>query len=244
MKRLRISAEFLQCLLMVMLLLATTLHSGEAAPGLQAIPPMTARVKDMTNTLSDTEKQTLEKKLTAFETRKGSQIAVLIVPTTQPEAVEQYALRVASQWKLGRKKIDDGVLLLVAKEDRNVRIEVGYGLEGSLNDATCKQLISDFILPAFRQGNYYEGIDVAVSNMIRVIDGEPLSKPAAKATETGWDLFFLLLPFGIVFALLFAGGFWPGVLWAIFTLGSGRSNGNGFKGGGGGFGGGGASGRW
>ncbi|MCE2680758.1 MAG: TPM domain-containing protein [Burkholderiales bacterium] len=241
----RLTVEFFQCLLMVLLLLVTTIEPSIGAPALQPIPPMTARVKDLTGTLSDSQKQALEKKLTEFETRKGSQIAVLMLGTTQPEAIEQYALRVASQWKLGRKKVDDGVLLVVAKEDRNVRIEVGYGLEGPLNDATCKRLISDFVLPSFRQGNYYEGIDVAVTNMIRVIDGEPLAKPAVKAAETGLDLFFLLLPFGVIFILLLAGGFWPGVLWAIFTLGSGRSsNGNGFKGGGGGFGGGGASGRW
>jgi uncharacterized protein len=238
--------DFFQCLLMVLLLLATTVETSATATTLQPVPPMTTRIKDLTNTLSESQKQTLEKKLTDFETRKGSQIAVLMLPSTQPEAIEQYALRVASQWKLGRKKVDDGVLLVVAKEDRNVRIEVGYGLEGALNDAICKRLISEYVLPSFKQGNYYEGIDSVVTNMIRVIDGEPLARPTAKAAETGWDLFFLLLPFVIVFILLFAGGFWPGVLWAIFTLGSGRSNnnGNGFKGGGGGFGGGGASGRW
>jgi uncharacterized protein len=244
MKSARIGVEFLLRMLMVLLLFSTTVQTSQSANSLQPIPPMTGRIKDLTGTLTEPQRLSLEKKLMEFETRKGSQIAVLLVQTTQPESIEQYALRVASQWKLGRKKVDDGALLLVAKEDRNVRIEVGYGLEGALNDATCKQLISDFILPSFSQGKYFEGLDKATDNMIKVIDGEPLSKPVAKTPETGWDVFFLLLPFGLVFLLLLAGGFWPGLLWVVFTLGSGRSNNNGFKGGGGGFGGGGASGRW
>src|SRR3990172_11998317 len=94
-----------------------------------AVPPLTARVTDLTGTLTPAQRDTLERELQAFESRKGSQIAVLIVPTTRPEAIEQYSLRVAETWKLGRKGVDDGVLLLVAKDDRELRIEVGYGLE-------------------------------------------------------------------------------------------------------------------
>src|SRR5262245_53146357 len=114
-----------------------------------AIPSLTGRVIDQTGTLSPAEIATLDQQLTAFEERKGSQIAVLIVPTTAPEALSQYALRVVEQWKLGRKNVDDGALLIVAKNDRRIRIEVGYGLEGALNDATSRRIIDEVIGPKF-----------------------------------------------------------------------------------------------
>ncbi|HET6492660.1 MAG TPA: TPM domain-containing protein, partial [Burkholderiales bacterium] len=112
-----------------------------------AIPPLTARVTDLTGTLSAAQRTALEERLAAFEAKKGSQVAVLLVPTTQPETIEQYAIRVAEQWKLGRKGVDDGVLLLVAMQDRTVRIEVGYGLEGALPDATAKRIVEEYIVP-------------------------------------------------------------------------------------------------
>ena len=143
-----------------------------------AVPPLTGRVTDQTATLSAEQKTNLEQKLQTFEARKGSQLAVLIVPTTAPETIEQYALRVAEQWKLGRKKIDDGAILVVAKSDRALRIEVGYGLEGVLNDATSKRIISEIITPQFKQGDFNGGITAGVDQIIRVIDGEIL--PAAK----------------------------------------------------------------
>lgn len=142
-----------------------------------AVPPLGARVTDQTATLSSEQKATLEQTLQAFEKLKGSQIAVLIVPSTEPETIEQYALRVAEQWKLGRTKVDDGALLVVAKNDRTLRIEVGYGLEGALNDATSKRIISEVIVPRFREGDFYGGISAGVERMIRVIDGEPLPEP-------------------------------------------------------------------
>ncbi|HEY0219052.1 MAG TPA: YgcG family protein [Afipia sp.] len=142
-----------------------------------AVPPLTGRVVDLTSTLSPDEAASLEQKLKDFEGRKGSQIEVLIVPTTQPEAIEQYSLRVAEQWKLGRKKVDDGALLLVAKDDRKLRIEVGYGLEGALNDATSKRIIDEIITPRFRSGDFSGGIDAGVDRMIKVVDGEPLPAP-------------------------------------------------------------------
>jgi uncharacterized protein len=145
-----------------------------------AVPPLTGRVTDQTATLSAEQKTVLEQTLQAFETRKGSQLAVLIVPTTTPETIEQYALRVAEQWKLGRKKIDDGAVLVVAKDDRALRIEVGYGLEGALNDATSKRIISEIITPRFKQGDFYGGITAGVDQIIRVIDGEPLPEPSGK----------------------------------------------------------------
>ncbi len=114
-----------------------------------AVPPLTTRVTDLTGTLSPSQRDELENQLRDFESRKGSQIAVLIVPTTQPETVEQYSLRVAETWKLGRKGVDDGVLLLIAKDDHTMRIEVGYGLEGAIPDAVAKRVISEIIIPFF-----------------------------------------------------------------------------------------------
>jgi uncharacterized protein len=153
------------------------LLSAGAALAEVPVPPLTARVVDQTGTLSAAEIQALDRKLAEFETRKGSQIAVLLVPTTEPETVEQYALRVAEQWKLGRKDVDDGILLLVAKEDRALRIEVGYGLEGAVNDAIASRVIREVIVPLFKHGSYYAGIDAGVDRLIRTVDGEPLPEP-------------------------------------------------------------------
>ena len=152
------------------------------------VPPLTGRVTDQTATLTAEQKAALEQTLQAFEARKGSQIAVLIVPTTAPETIEQYALRVAEQWKLGRKKVDDGAVLVVAKNDRALRIEVGYGLEGALNDATSKRIISEIIVPRFKQGDFYGGITAGTDQIIRVIDGEPLPEPKGKPTGDTADI--------------------------------------------------------
>ena len=160
--------------------LAFTLCWSFIAGAQIAVPPLTGRFTDQTATFSAEQKAALEQTLQAFEARKGSQLAVLIVPTTAPEAIEQYALRVAEQWKLGRKKVDDGALLIVAKNDRALRIEVGYGLEGALNDATSKRIISDIITPRFKQGDFYGGITAGVDQIIRVIDGEPLPRPSGQ----------------------------------------------------------------
>ncbi|MBY0381895.1 MAG: YgcG family protein [Xanthobacteraceae bacterium] len=142
-----------------------------------AVPPLTARVIDQTGTLTPDQTANLEQKLKDFEARKGSQIAVLIVPTTQPEDIAQYSIRVVDQWKLGRKGIDDGALLIVAKNDHRLRIEVGYGLEGALNDATSNRIISEIITPKFKEGDFAGGIGDGVDRMIGVIDGEPLPAP-------------------------------------------------------------------
>ena len=143
------------------------------------VPPLAGRVTDQTATLTAEQKAALEQTLQAFEARKGTQIAVLIVPTAAPETIEQYSLRVAEQWKLGRKKVDDGAVLVVAKNDRALRIEVGYGLEGALNDATSKRIISETITPRFKEGDFNGGITAGVDRMIRVIDGETLPAPTA-----------------------------------------------------------------
>ena len=161
-------------------LLAFTLCGSFLAGAQVPVPPLTGRVTDQTATLSAEQKAALEQTLQAFEARKGSQLAVLIVSTTAPETIEQYALRVAEQWKLGRKKVDDGAVLVVAKTDRTLRIEVGYGLEGALNDATSKRIISEIITPRFKQGDFYGGITAGADQIIRVIDGEPLPQPSGK----------------------------------------------------------------
>ena len=145
-----------------------------------AVPALSGRVVDQTGTLNRDQKAALEQTLQAFEARKGSQVAVLLVPTTEPETIEQFSLRVAEQWKLGRKKVDDGALLIVAKNDRTLRIEVGYGLEGALSDLVAKRIVSDVIVPRFKQQDFAGGISAGVDQMIRVIDGEALPAPAAR----------------------------------------------------------------
>ena len=168
------------------------------------VPHLSARVMDLTGTLTANEAQTLEQTLRTFESNKGGQIAVLIVPTTEPETIEQYGIRVAEQWKLGRKGVDDGAILIVAKNDRTLRIEVGYGLEGVLNDATCKRIISEIIVPRFRQGDFFGGVTDGVNRMIQVIQGEPLPEPSASPAMDAKDLRPFAL-FVLVAALVIGG---------------------------------------
>ena len=148
-----------------------------AAQDLQPVPKLAAHVTDLTGTLTAGQQTALEQKLSAFEAAKGTQLAVLVVPTTQPEEIEQYSIRVVDEWKLGRKGVDDGALLLVAKDDHKVRIEVGRGLEGVLTDALSNRIIDETIKPEFRQGNFYGGIDAGLDRMMKVIQGEPLPPP-------------------------------------------------------------------
>jgi uncharacterized protein len=198
------------------LLLALLLPLAAAAAD---IPPLKARVTDLTATLNAQQGQALEQTLAEFEARKGAQIAVLLVPTTQPETVEQYAVRVQESWKLGRKGVDDGVLLVVAKNDRKLHIEVGYGLEGILPDAIGKRIIEDDIVPRFKEGDFYGGIRAGVDRVMRVVEGEKLPPPIARThpAAEGFDLGGWLVP---LFFLVLIGGT---VLRAIFgrTLGSG-----------------------
>ena len=160
------------------LLLTCALGWSVLAGAQVPVPPLTGHVTDLTGTLTMEQKTALEQTLTAFEARKGSQLAVLMLASTAPEEIEQYALRVAEKWKLGRKKVDDGAILVVAKDDRAVRIEVGYGLEGALNDLTSKRIISEIILPRFKQQDFNGGVAAGVDQMIRVVDGEPLPAPS------------------------------------------------------------------
>lgn len=165
--------------LFVMLLLASNLAHAE----LVAIPELKSRITDLTQTLSADQQTQLDAKLAAFEQQKGSQIAVLILPTTQPEDIAQYSIRVVEKWKIGREKIDDGILVLVAKDDRKIRIEVGYGLEGAIPDLTAKRVINEIISPQFKQGNFYGGLDAGVDKLIGLINGEALPEPKASAAS-------------------------------------------------------------
>ena len=149
-----------------------------AAQALQPVPPLTGRVVDLTGSLNPEQSAGLDARLRDFEHRKGSQLAILIVPATQPEAIEQFSIRVAEQWKVGRKNIDDGAILVIAKNERTLRIEVGYGLEGVLNDATCKRIIDDLIVPYFKNADFYGGISAGIDAMMKAIDGEPLPEPS------------------------------------------------------------------
>ena len=179
------------------------------AQQLQPVPALERRVTDLTGTLSAAQQEQLEARLAAFEAQKGSQIAVLLVPTTEPETIEQYAIRVAEQWQLGRKGVDDGALLLVAIGDRNLRLEVGYGLEGVLPDVIAKRIVSDVITPYFRQGDYFGGLSAGVERIIGVVEGEPLPEP-----DRDWRgdvaLGEAMLPLLLIFAVL-GGGLFRGI---------------------------------
>jgi uncharacterized protein len=164
-----------------------------------AVPPLTHRVTDLTATLDAQQMQTLESRLVDFEAKKAAQLAVLIVPTTEPEAIEQFGIRVVEAWKLGRKGVDDGALLLIAKDDHTLRIEVGYGLEGVLNDATAHRIINEIIVPHFKRGDFYSGIESGLAAMIQVVNGEPLPPPRRAAASGKFDIESLLfIAFGLV----------------------------------------------
>lgn len=181
-------------ILACVLAMGWTVAGGAVVP----VPPLQSRVTDLTSTLTPDQSRQLEELLGAFEARKGAQIAVLLVPTTQPETIEQYGLRVAEQWKLGRKGVDDGALLLVAKDDRTLRIEVGYGLEGVLPDAIAKRIISEIITPAFRNGDFAGGIAAGAQRLIAVIDGEPLPPPARSGANGDAKGLLNLLPIALL----------------------------------------------
>jgi uncharacterized protein len=181
--------------LLAVLLLFAVPPAGADVP----VPPLKARVTDLTATLSQDQRAALEQKLAALEARKGSQVAVLLVPTTQPETVEQYAIRVFEQWKLGRKGMDDGVLLLVAKDDRRLRIEVGYGLEGAIPDAIARRVVDEDIVPLFKQGNFYGGISAGTDRVSKLIEGESMPPPRRTAAPaSGWSTETLFIGFIIL----------------------------------------------
>jgi uncharacterized protein len=184
-------------------LLALLLGWVFPALALVAVPQLTGRVVDQTGTLSSGDIAQLTQTLADLQTRKGSQIAVLIVPTTDGEAIEQFSLRVAEAWKIGRKKVDDGALLVVAKNDRRLRIEVGYGLEGALTDVTTKRIIDEVITPKFKSGDFAGGISAGVNQMIGLINGEKLPEPEPPHWDSRQSINFdNLNPFWLFFAFV------------------------------------------
>ncbi len=199
----RVMRTWLGVLAGAMLMLATAVADDR-----QPIPHV-ARVTDIGGELGDAQKKSLDAKLSAFEQRKGSQIAVLVIPTTQPEDIEQYSIRVADQWKLGRKDVDDGVLITVATSDHKARIEVGKGLEGAITDVDAGRIIREYMTPKFRANDYYGGIDEAVDALIKLIDGEPLPPPIESNGQSGDASNLSLIPnaliFGFVLSAFFSG---------------------------------------
>ena len=189
---------------------ALAVAAAEGDP--QPIPPLKAHVNDLTGTLDAGQVQALEGELTALEQRKGSQLGVLIVSTTQPEDIAQYGIRVGEAWKLGRKGTDDGAILIVAKDDHRVRIEVGRGLEGAIPDAAGARIIREYVTPKFRAGDYAGGIHDATDALTKLIDGEPLPRPLtdegsrAKPQDTFYTV--LVAIFAIFWARQFFGSFY------------------------------------
>ncbi len=177
-----------------------TVAVSSAASDQKPVPPV-ARVTDATGTLSADDKQSLENTLTALEQRKGSQVAVLIIATTQPETIEEYSYRVADTWKLGRKGVDDGVLITIAKDDHKARIEVARGLEGAITDADSSRIIREYMQPKFRAGDFYGGLTDALNAIIKLIDGEALPAPLDTTrgpAPTPPSTLFIMALFGIV----------------------------------------------
>ncbi len=200
-----------------------------------AVPPLKAAVTDLTGTLSAPQASALDASLKAFAEKRGSQVAVLLVPTTQPETIEQYAIRVAEAWKIGRKKQDDGVIVVVAKNDRTLRIEVGYGLEGPIPDAIAKRIIAEIITPKFKSGDFNGGLTDGTAAIMKLIEGEKLPPPAstgggpAQFSDISPDTLFMLFialvavsrfaraVLGRPAGALLGGGFVGFIAWIVFS---------------------------
>jgi uncharacterized protein len=194
--------------------------AGANVAAQQPVPPLTGHVVDTTGTLSAEALASLENKLAAFEGRKGSQIIVLLVRTTAPEAIEQYSLRVAEEWRIGRSGVDDGIVLLVALDDRRMRFEVGYGLEGAVPDALARRIIAETIAPRFYEQDIAGGLDAGLDAVIGLVDGEPLPVPVVREPD-GEP--FAALPIILMLALFVAPVFRRlfGTLFGAMTLGAG-----------------------
>jgi len=185
--------------------------SSQAADGLVDIPPLQTAVTDLTQTLSAEEQAALNQKLSQFSQQAGSQVAVLLLPSTQPEDIAQFGIRLADAWKIGRAKEDDGVIIIVAKNDRKMRIEVGYGLEGAIPDAIAKRIISEQISPAFKQGQFYQGLNLATDSLIKLIQGEQLPAPTKQSRQAHADDWMSMLPI-LMFAAIIGGAILKGML--------------------------------
>ena len=185
-----------------------------------AVPPLKARVTDLTGTLTAAQLQTLEDRLRQFESRKGSQIAVLIVPSTQPESIEQYSIRVADAWKIGRANVDDGLILVIAKNDQRLRIEVGRGLEGAIPDVIAKRVIREVIAPHFLANDFFGGIVAGTEALMKLIEGEKLPPPKqqegrhSSSGDLGSNFGSMLLP--LLVASVVIGGLLSRVLGRFF----------------------------
>jgi uncharacterized protein len=191
-----------RCVLGVLALLAlpgavNALAWDPPREGLQPVPALSARVTDVTGTLSAGERQALEAKLADWEARTTNQLAVLIVPTTKPETIEEYSLRVAEAWKIGQKGKDNGAVFVIAKNDKQMRIEVGYGLEGELTDVAARRVIGDTVAPLFSRGQFAAGIDAGVDRIIAVVGGTdtppPNKEPRRGRSRGGFDIGTLAL---------------------------------------------------
>jgi uncharacterized protein len=253
----------LRFLLGAVLALACLLAQAQSVP----VPPLTGHVTDQAGMLTAAQKVQLESVLADYEARTGSQIAVLLVKTTEPEAIEQFGIRVVDAWKLGRKGVDDGVLLLVAKDNppalRRLRIEAGRGVQGVLTDAQSKRVLQDVIAPHFREQRFYDGLVAGVGAIATLLNKEQFPAAATPQGQQDEDegglLFPLLIGAFILYAIFrprrrgrLARGGWGDsatgfiIGSALGSLGNSDSgsSGGGFSGGGGGFDGGGASGDW
>ena len=205
------SRLYLLPLLCMAWLLAPLLASSQAA--LQIIPPLTARVIDTTGTLSAAQRDALDAKLAAFEQRKGAQMVVLMVPTTQPEDITDFAQRVGELWKLGRKNVGDGLLLLVAKNDRVVRIATAKSLEGAVPDLAASRVIEQAITPRFRSGDFAGGLDAGTDQLMALISGEGLPAPAQpQSAAAGAGLDWMQLALLLFFAAPFAARIFSGLV--------------------------------
>ncbi len=173
-------------------ILTITCVTTSATADLLKVPELKSRVTDLTRSLSASEKAAIESSLENLEKNKGSQLAVLMVKTTSPEVIEDYSMRVVEKWKLGRKGVDDGVLLLIAMQDRKMRIEVGYGLEGAIPDIAAGRIINEYITPAFRNGDYYSGVSAGANKIIGLINGEALPEPSTNQGDSFNDTGALL----------------------------------------------------
>lgn len=189
--------------LVALALLSLAVHAAAPMP----LPELSARVTDLTGTLSAEDKSALAASLAGLEQEKGAQIAILLLPTTQPESIEQFGIRLAEAWKIGRKSVDDGVIVIVAKDDRRMRIEVGYGLEGAIPDAVAKRIIEEHMVPHFRDGDFAGGLRSTVEILAKVIGGEALPPPVTRQqnSDAGFDtdslLFIAIFVAGIARAL-------------------------------------------
>lgn len=215
-------------------LLTCALPARAQEGGVLPVPALSGHVIDQTNTLDGMQRQALDEKLSAFERERGTQLVVLMVPTTQPEDIAAYAQRVGDTWKIGRREVGDGLLLIVALQDRRVRIEVAKALEGAVPDLAASRIIDGAIVPAFKRGEVYSGIDAGVDQLMARVRGEnlPLPDAPAKRSQTGTQLNDLIV-FGLIgvpivagvlgaifgrkLGSLLTGGLGGGIVWALTT---------------------------